>query len=74
MFRYIQRDEFLGAEGRQRFHFFNSFFYKKLSEVVNSQVYFSFAESGCCFSNFLIAVCTIFKNCSTLLYFNFNCS
>ncbi|XP_024384389.1 uncharacterized protein [Physcomitrium patens] len=35
--KYIQRDEFLGAEGRQRFHFFNSFFYKKLSEVVNSQ-------------------------------------
>lgn len=35
--KYIQRDEFLSLEGRQRFHFFNSFFYKKLSEVVSSQ-------------------------------------
>lgn len=37
-FRYIQRDEFLSPEERQRFHFFNSFFYKKLSEVVSLQV------------------------------------
>ncbi|KAG0566225.1 hypothetical protein KC19_7G047300 [Ceratodon purpureus] len=35
--KYIQRDEFLSLEGKQRFHFFNSFFYKKLSEVVSSQ-------------------------------------
>jgi Ulp1 family protease len=43
MCRYIQRDEFLSLEGRQRFHFFNSFFYKKLSEVVSSQVRCSFS-------------------------------
>ncbi|XP_024401364.1 uncharacterized protein [Physcomitrium patens] len=35
--KYIQRDEFLSPEERQRFHFFNSFFYKKLSEVVSLQ-------------------------------------
>ncbi|KAG0560018.1 hypothetical protein KC19_10G147600 [Ceratodon purpureus] len=35
--KYIQTNIFIGSEGRQRFHFFNSFFYKKLSEVVSTQ-------------------------------------
>lgn len=35
--KYIQRPEFLDSDGKERFHFFNSFFYKKLSEVVSAQ-------------------------------------
>ena len=40
MYRYIQRPDFLGAKAKHRFHFFNTFFYKKLCEVVSSQVGF----------------------------------
>lgn len=34
----MQRPEFLSSEQKKRFHFFNSFFYKKLSETANTQV------------------------------------
>jgi hypothetical protein len=36
--RYIQRPEALTLEDKKRFHFFNSFFYKKLSEVIRGKV------------------------------------
>ncbi|BBN03775.1 ubiquitin-like-specific protease 1C/D [Marchantia polymorpha subsp. ruderalis] len=35
--KYMQRPEFLSSEQKKRFHFFNSFFYKKLSETANTQ-------------------------------------
>lgn len=38
LYRHIQRPEALTSEGKVRFHFFNSFFFKKLSEVVSTQV------------------------------------
>jgi len=35
--KYIQRPEALRSDGKKRFHFFNSFFYKKLSDVASGQ-------------------------------------
>ncbi|KAH9560680.1 hypothetical protein CY35_06G119500 [Sphagnum magellanicum] len=35
--KYIQRPEALTLEDKKRFHFFNSFFYKKLSEVIRGK-------------------------------------
>ncbi|KAG6548106.1 hypothetical protein Mapa_010386 [Marchantia paleacea] len=35
--KYMQRPEFLSSEQKKRFHFFNSFFYKKLYETANPQ-------------------------------------
>ena len=35
--KYIQRDEAFSSKEKERFHFFNSFFYKKVSEVLVSE-------------------------------------